>query len=162
MIHKDTLSGNQSTDEETIQTLLSSILHLTYVKHSDKSVLGSHGTVSCLDNISLRQTFFFLVFRDRVSLCSPGCPGTHFVDQAGLELRNPPASASWSAGIKGVRHYTQLLWDKLWLLILTSNLPSSNNVWDLFLVALISRFVVAGLGCVLVFCHFVWQLGPYD
>jgi hypothetical protein len=36
----------------------------------------------------------FLVFRDRVSLCSPGCPGTHFVDQAGLELRNPPASAS--------------------------------------------------------------------
>jgi hypothetical protein len=23
---------------------------------------------------------------------SPGCPGTHFVDQAGLELRNPPAS----------------------------------------------------------------------
>jgi hypothetical protein len=38
--------------------------------------------------------FFFLVFRDRVSLYSPGCPGTHFVDQAGLELRNPPASAS--------------------------------------------------------------------
>jgi hypothetical protein len=23
---------------------------------------------------------------DRVSLCSPGCPGTHFVDQTGLEL----------------------------------------------------------------------------
>jgi hypothetical protein len=35
-----------------------------------------------------------LVFRDRVSLCSPGCPGTHFVDQASLELRNLPASAS--------------------------------------------------------------------
>jgi hypothetical protein len=35
-----------------------------------------------------------LVFQDRVSLYSPGCPGTHFVDQAGLELRNPPASAS--------------------------------------------------------------------
>jgi hypothetical protein len=34
------------------------------------------------------------VFRDRVSLCSPGCPGTHFVDHDGLELRNPPASAS--------------------------------------------------------------------
>jgi hypothetical protein len=32
--------------------------------------------------------------RDRVSLFSPGCPGTHFVDQAGLELRNPPASAA--------------------------------------------------------------------
>jgi hypothetical protein len=36
--------------------------------------------------------FFFLVFRDRVSLYSPGCTGTHFVDQAGLELRNLPAS----------------------------------------------------------------------
>jgi hypothetical protein len=42
----------------------------------------------------------FLVFRDRVSLCSPGCPGTHFVDQAGLELRNPPASASQVLGLK--------------------------------------------------------------
>jgi hypothetical protein len=36
----------------------------------------------------------FGFFRDRVSLCSPGSPGTHFVDQAGLEVRNPPASAS--------------------------------------------------------------------
>jgi hypothetical protein len=44
--------------------------------------------------------FFFLVFLDRVSLCGPGCPGTHFVDQAGLELRNPPASASHVLGLK--------------------------------------------------------------
>jgi hypothetical protein len=44
--------------------------------------------------------FFFLVFRDRVSLYSPGCPGTHFVDQAGLKLRNPPASASGVLGLK--------------------------------------------------------------
>jgi hypothetical protein len=43
---------------------------------------------------------FVFVFRDRVSLCSPGCPGTHFVDQAGLELRNPPASASQVLGLK--------------------------------------------------------------
>jgi hypothetical protein len=40
------------------------------------------------------------VFQDRVSLCSPGCPGTHFVDQSGLELRNPPASASQVLGLK--------------------------------------------------------------
>jgi hypothetical protein len=39
-------------------------------------------------------------FRDRVSLCSPGCPGTHFVDQAGLELRNLSASASQVLGLK--------------------------------------------------------------
>jgi hypothetical protein len=49
--------------------------------------------------------FFFLVFfwfgfRDRVSLCSPGYPGTHFVDQADLELRNLPASASQVLGLK--------------------------------------------------------------
>jgi hypothetical protein len=40
------------------------------------------------------SVFCFCFFRDRFSLCSPGCPGTHFVDQAGLELRKPPASAS--------------------------------------------------------------------
>jgi hypothetical protein len=39
-------------------------------------------------------------FRDRVSLHSPGCPGTHSVDQAGLELRNLPASASQVLGLK--------------------------------------------------------------
>jgi hypothetical protein len=44
--------------------------------------------------------FCFVFFRDRVSLYSPGCPGTHFVDQAGLELRNPPASASQVLGLK--------------------------------------------------------------
>jgi hypothetical protein len=44
--------------------------------------------------------FFFLVFRVRVSLCSPGCPGTHSVDQAGLKLRNPPASVSRVLGLK--------------------------------------------------------------
>jgi hypothetical protein len=42
----------------------------------------------------------FLFFRDRVSLCSPGCAGTHFVDQAGLKLRNLPASASQVLGLK--------------------------------------------------------------
>jgi hypothetical protein len=33
-------------------------------------------------------------------VCSPGCPGTHSVDQAGLELRNSPASASQVLGLK--------------------------------------------------------------
>jgi hypothetical protein len=41
-----------------------------------------------------------LFFRDRVSLYSPGCPGTHFVDQTGLELRNLLASASRVLGLK--------------------------------------------------------------
>ena len=30
----------------------------------------------------------------------PSCPGTCSVDQAGLELRDPPASASWVLGLK--------------------------------------------------------------
>jgi hypothetical protein len=49
-----------------------------------------------------QQAFFFFLFsfRDRVSLYSPGCPGTHFVDQAGLELRNLLAPASGVLGLK--------------------------------------------------------------
>jgi hypothetical protein len=38
--------------------------------------------------------FCFLFFCGRVSLCSPGSPGTHSIDQAGLKLRDLPASAS--------------------------------------------------------------------
>ena len=38
--------------------------------------------------------FIFFLFRHRVSLCSPGSPGTHSVDQAGLKLRDAPASGS--------------------------------------------------------------------
>ena len=45
----------------------------------------------------MRLTFFF---HDRISLYSPGCPDTHFVDQAGLEHKNLPASASWVLGLK--------------------------------------------------------------
>ena len=42
---------------------------------------------------------FVFVFQARVSLYSPGCPGLHFVDQAGLELRNLPASAFQVMGL---------------------------------------------------------------
>jgi hypothetical protein len=44
--------------------------------------------------------YFILVFQDRVSLCSPGCPGIHSVDQTGLKQRNLPASASQVQGLK--------------------------------------------------------------
>jgi hypothetical protein len=50
--------------------------------------------------VCLVFVFVFVFFRGRVSLCNPGCPGTHFVDQAGLELRNLPASASQVLGLK--------------------------------------------------------------
>jgi hypothetical protein len=51
--------------------------------------------------------------RDRVSLYSPGCPGTHFVEQAGLELRNPPASASQVLGLKVCATTARLLLESL-------------------------------------------------
>lgn len=42
--------------------------------------------------------FIFLKKTDRFSLCSPG--GIHSVDQAGLQLRDWPASASRALGLK--------------------------------------------------------------
>ena len=44
--------------------------------------------------------FYLFVFQGRVFLYSFGCPGTHSVDHAGLELRNPPASASQVLGLR--------------------------------------------------------------
>ena len=60
--------------------------------------------------IHLSNAFLFVcfVFRDRVSLYSLGCPGCHFVDQAVLKLRNPPASASWVLGLKAIATTAQL------------------------------------------------------
>ena len=37
-------------------------------------------------SIDLNIFLFVFVFPDRVSLCSPGCPGTCSLDQAGLKL----------------------------------------------------------------------------
>jgi hypothetical protein len=43
-----------------------------------------------------------------VSLYSSGCPRTHFVDEAGLKLRNLPASASQVLGLKAFTTTTRL------------------------------------------------------
>jgi hypothetical protein len=61
---------------------------------------GDSGTFFfvCLFWFGFFVGFFF--FQDRVSLCSPGCPESHSVDQAGLELRNLPTSASRVLGLK--------------------------------------------------------------
>jgi hypothetical protein len=53
--------------------------------------------------------FVCLFFQDRVSLYSPGCPGTHFVDQAGLELRNPLASSSQVLGLKVTSFFKMIM-----------------------------------------------------
>lgn len=49
------------------------------------------------------RLFFFFLSRDRVSLCSCGCPGTHSVNQVGLELRDPTSSYQ-ALGLIGVCH----------------------------------------------------------
>ena len=48
-----------------------------------------------LDGCHFRN--FFFCFQDRVSLCSPGCPGTHCVDQAASssEIRLPLPPKCW-------------------------------------------------------------------
>jgi hypothetical protein len=51
-----------------------------------------------LSDLHISQSFFFFFFFETGFLCVAGCSGTHFVDQAGLELRNPPASASQVLG----------------------------------------------------------------
>jgi hypothetical protein len=61
--------------------------------------------------LCLIPTLLFVCFgfQDRVSLCTLGCPGTHSVDQAGLELRNPPASVSQVLGLKACATTGQLI-----------------------------------------------------
>jgi hypothetical protein len=82
--------------------------------------------------------FWFLVlvfwfFQDRVSLCSPGCPGTHFVEQSGLNLRNLPASASQVLGSKawatkpGIIHFLNKTYDTLLLAINTMFTPNHEK-----------------------------------
>jgi hypothetical protein len=79
--------------------------------HTGKLTLR-HTTLKCDDNNNNDDNdsyhyhhyyYYFVclfVFQDRFSLCTPGCSGTHFVDQVGFELRYLPASASEALGLK--------------------------------------------------------------
>jgi hypothetical protein len=60
-------------------------------------------------SITFHLVLLLFFFQDKVSLCSAGCPGTHFVDQAGLELRNLPASASQVLGLKAYTTTARLI-----------------------------------------------------
>jgi hypothetical protein len=54
--------------------------------------------------------FCLSVFQDRVSLCSSGCPGTHFVDRPGWPWWTQKSTCLClpNAGIKGMRHHARL------------------------------------------------------
>jgi hypothetical protein len=85
--------------QEQLQELLLIPDDLTSSNLSDGSSQNFSQALSLLNTEAGYQMlklafFFFPFFQDRVSLSSPDCPRTHSVDQAGLELRNPPASAS--------------------------------------------------------------------
>ncbi|EGV93196.1 hypothetical protein I79_012880 [Cricetulus griseus] len=63
-----------------------------------------------IDFICSRKISGIQVFRNRISLCSFGAyPGTRSTrDQAGLELRDTPASASRVLGLKACTTNTRL------------------------------------------------------
>jgi hypothetical protein len=48
-------------------------------------------------------------FRNKVSLCIPGCPKTLSIDQTRLQLRDLPASVSRVLGLKAYATTTQHL-----------------------------------------------------
>jgi hypothetical protein len=56
------------------------VTHLLHQGHS--IIILLHSLVTKHSNVSQGEVgiLFLFVFRDRVSLYSPGCPGTHFVD----------------------------------------------------------------------------------
>jgi hypothetical protein len=93
-------------------------------------------------------------FWDRVSLCSPGCPGTHSVNQAGLKLRNLPASASQVLGLKTCATTTWLLFLFLffWLNVQYLNLLIYRNVF-LFISWKCGSLVINYLYKHFVVCH---------
>jgi hypothetical protein len=90
--------------------------------HSAAGAIRMSVTPFFLSFLSFFLSFFFFfkdlfVFQDRVSLCSPGCPRTHSVDQAGLKLRNLPASAFQVLGLKACTTTTRL---KIYLLYVST------------------------------------------
>ncbi|GAB1297311.1 Neuroblastoma-amplified sequence [Apodemus speciosus] len=68
------------------------------------SVGESHWRMLLQDMLTMQQHVYTCLDANAcyegVSLYSSDCPGTHSVDQAGFELRNPPASASQVLGLK--------------------------------------------------------------
>jgi hypothetical protein len=100
--------------------------------------------------------FFFLW--DRVSLYSHDCPGTHSVDQAGLNLRNWPASVS---KVLKLKVYANPAWSDLYLWVYScgilhlficmlkpslhlwyeADLSIANNLFDVFLSLVFKCFI---------------------
>ena len=72
---------------------------------------------------------YIAFFQDRVSLYIPGCPETLYIDQAGLELKDLPTSASLSTGIKGLCHCTLLIPPTSRIQLSASNDQLKKSLW---------------------------------
>jgi hypothetical protein len=104
-------------------------LHIHFAVHHQRDGTITMGWALTILIINLFFYFYFFVFWDRVSLCSAGCPRTHFVDQASLELRNPPASTYQVLGLKACATMPGFLWLNLmeWRHFLNWRSLLSNN-----------------------------------
>ena len=104
-------SGNKATHMSTIYVqvhlhLHNKCMHAYGAKAQTRALythttteLHSHYTPVYLSVFPVNLIFFSP--QGRVSLCSPGCPGTCSIHQGGLQLRDPLASAFRMLGLKG-------------------------------------------------------------
>ncbi|GAB1293072.1 Predicted gene 45861 [Apodemus speciosus] len=83
----------ESRDIHCIYEILKKHLSEKEKQHRERAAETQPATRLRTRDLDLRNT------RDTLKEY-PGCPGTHSVDQAGLELRNPPTSASQVLGLK--------------------------------------------------------------
>jgi hypothetical protein len=68
------------------KTLFRSAFPLSHCKHRGRGPPYCRTILVFWFSLPVCSNFFFL--------CSPSCPGTHSVDQAGLKLSDPPASVA--------------------------------------------------------------------
>ncbi|GAB1298325.1 T-complex protein 1 subunit epsilon [Apodemus speciosus] len=94
--------GNKMIIEEAKRSLHDALCVIRNLIRDNRVVYGGGAAeISCALAVSQEA--------DKVSLCSPGRPETYSVDQAGLKLRNPPASASQVLGLKACTTTARLL-----------------------------------------------------
>lgn len=93
-------------------------------------------------------TLAFFIFGDRVSICSTGWTGTHYVALAGLKLtmqtRLAQNSQSWaclcllSAGMKGMCHHT-------WLFFIKNVVPEERTLNSMIKLGILAHHLLLNL-----------------
>ncbi|GAB1299239.1 G-protein coupled receptor-associated protein LMBRD2 [Apodemus speciosus] len=87
----------------------SSISHQNTQPTAYTSIMGSMKVLSFIADGFYIYYPMLVVILCIATYFSPSCPGTHSVDQAGLKLRNPPASAYQVLGLQAVSLGTRCL-----------------------------------------------------